>query len=53
MGEGASFERYRNYIKEIMEEKKKKLNQEALEKRKRYEEILKRKEEKEVAEKIN
>jgi MoaA/NifB/PqqE/SkfB family radical SAM enzyme len=46
------FERYRNYVKEIMEEKKKKLNQEALEKRKRYEEILKRKEEKEVAEKI-
>jgi MoaA/NifB/PqqE/SkfB family radical SAM enzyme len=42
-----TFEKYREYVKKVLEEKKKRLNQEALEKRKKYEEILKRKKERE------
>jgi len=47
-----AFEKYREHVKKVLEEKKKRLNQEALEKRKRYEEILKRKEEREKVKKI-
>ncbi|MGB9749298.1 MAG: radical SAM protein [Caldisericia bacterium] len=45
-----TFEKYKDYVKKVNEEKKKRLNEEALEKRKRYEEILKRKEEKKIEE---